>query len=216
MCARYLLRNDAEAVAKVFEAQLRYPDYEPRYNVAPTDTMPVVRFGDAGMTVDGLRWGFRARWTKAPLINARDDKLFESRTWAGAAETRRCIVPAEGFYEWEDDPSGKLPWLITREDAELMWFAGVWQRGEAPAYSIVTCDPAGALGTLHDRIPVILDRDQAGVWLDPETPAEVIRGMLAPLRREQLALRAVSTKVNSVRNDVPEVLEDRLVQQKLI
>lgn len=218
MCARYLQKNAAAAVAKLFEAQVNVP-LDVRYNVAPTQVVPVLRRQSAGgYALDGLRWGLIPFWARderigARMINARAETVEEKPAFREAFQGRRCVVPADGFYEWETVGKERLPSLVTRGDGEPMAFAGLWARWRpeagAPAlesFTILTCAPPADF-TLHDRTPVILSEQDVARWLDPDAEAASLRALLAPLAG--LTVTPLGKRVNDVRNDDPACLAPR-------
>jgi putative SOS response-associated peptidase YedK len=197
-------------------------DERPRFNIAPTDPVLAIRQGQNGRRELGrLRWGllpgaWAERGAGGPLINARAETLAEQPAFREAFEGRRCLVPADGFYEWRLGEAGKQAMWISRADGELFAFAGIWAALERPgagdlhSCAIVTCEPNAELRPVHDRMPVILDRDAEDAWLDPNTNAADLHAALRPLPDGALELREVSDAVNDVRQDGPHLLEPPL------
>lgn len=185
-----------------------------RYNIAPTQEVPVVRAkenGD-GYRADPLRWGLVPGWADDPsigtkLINARSETVREKPAFRRAFGRRRCVVPASGFIEWKALGREKEPQYIFRADGELMLFAGLWERwsrDEASAletFTILTCPPNAFMERLHDRMPVLLSAENAFEWLADDRSAEELSAMLAPPGDGVLDSFGVSKRINNVRND---------------
>lgn len=224
MCGRYVVVTPPGQLAIEFEAALdeaalpagRAPDY----NVAPTKRVPAVLTRDGARTLTALRWGLIPFWAKDPsigsrMINARVETAGEKPAFRQAFAKRRCLVPADGYYEWRkpDQPKGrKQPFFIHRSDDERLAFAGLYERWRDPegndlwSVSIVTGAAPGALARIHDRIPLTVPRAGWEAWLDPDLrEAEEARGLLdlAP----QWIARPISDRVNSVANNGPELVE---------
>ncbi len=214
MCGRFTLSSPAEVVAEVFELR-DLPAIEPRYNIAPTQLAPVVRF-DAGVTqrrFDLLHWGLIPAWAKdssigARMINARSETAAEKPSFRSALKRRRCLVVADGFYEWQKLERAKQPWCIRMADGGPFGLAGLWEhwRGsdgtEIESCTILTTQPNGTMRPLHDRMPVILDPQDFGTWLDPgvET-SEMVMALMRPCPGDRLTAYPVSTHVNRPAND---------------
>lgn len=177
MCGRFALTLPADAMARLFEAR---PANDlppvPRFNICPTMQVHVVTAGDGARRLSGMRWGFLPQWYKSPtdgplLINARAETLAEKPAFRAAARARRCLIPADGFYEWTKGEGGaRLPWYIQRRNHAPMVMAGVWQDWGPPEARMATCavvtTAAGAdTAALHDRVPLILDPADWALWL---------------------------------------------------
>ena len=230
MCGRYTLRNPDPAKLRArFEiSESVEVDDEPRYNIAPTDPVLAVRRRDDGRRDLGrLRWGLvPGRWAEEqsgrPLINARAETVATQPAFAESFRERRCLIPADGFYEWRVDERGKRPVWVSRPDEEPFAFAGVW--AELPrrdsedvlhSCAIVTCAPNGLLRPVHDRMPVILDPEVEGAWIEPDDDVESLLGLLVPAPDDSLVLREVSDAVNDVREDGPHLISPREEQPQL-
>jgi putative SOS response-associated peptidase YedK len=219
-----LLTTPAEAMREIF-GFVEQPNLAPRYNVAPTNEMPVIRQrrNPAGeRTLQLLRWGLVPPWAKdlsggAKMINARADTIAEKPAFRKPFEKRRCLVPADGFYEWRPNDPEKQPYLIRRRDAAPIAFAGLWDRWTAPAdppperpyidsFTIVTTDANAALQPLHHRMPVILAPEDYAAWLDPDADPASLRALLRPAPEDWMVAIPVDRRVNSVRNDDAELL----------
>jgi putative SOS response-associated peptidase YedK len=164
-----------------------------------------------------LRWGLIPAWADDPkignrMINARSDTVAAKPAFRTAFQRRRCLVAADGYYEWKQLPDGKQPYLIGRRNGGPMAFAGLWERwtkGEQPIESctIITTDAGDAVSAIHDRMPVILPPEEYDRWLDPHADPQELTGLLLPYPLDDLTARAVSRTVNSPRNDTPECVE---------
>jgi putative SOS response-associated peptidase YedK len=230
MCGRYTLTNtDPIRIRARFDLlESTVVAVEPRYNIAPTDPVLAVRRSEEGARELGtLRWGLvPGRWAEKrggrPLINARAEGIAGQGAFAESFRQRRCLIPADGFYEWREDEDGKRPVWISRADGDLFAFAGIWAalptpEDDEPLHScaIVTCPPNELVRPIHDRMPVILVPDAERAWLDPLADPDDLLGLLAPAPEEMLAMREVSDAVNDVRDDGPHLVEPRLEEQRL-
>lgn len=213
MCARFSLTAPPELLARFF-GFLGVPEWEPRFNVAPTQAVPVLRGPPPALVP--MRFGLLPPWTKdpkggPPLINARADTIFDKPAFRGAARRRRCVVPATGFYEWRSGPRGKEALLFRLPDAGLFGFAGIWEAwrplgGEAPpveSFAIVTTEANALVGEVHDRMPVLLRPDDFARWLGPLDDG-AIAALLRPAPDDLLVAVPVGPHVNSVRNEGPD------------
>ncbi len=222
MCGRFCFFSPAEAVARLFrvaDAQ----DLPPRYNIAPTQAAPVVRADDGRRELTLLRWGLVPFWAKDlkignRMINARGETVAAKPAFRQAFRKRRCLVLADGFYEWQKTSSGKQPWYIDQADGEPFAMAGLWEswRGGPQAQgegvepvetcTIVTTGANAMMRALHDRMPVLLDAHGVDAWLDPATGPEALQTLLAPAPDGVLKAVPVSRYVNSPANDGPELI----------
>jgi putative SOS response-associated peptidase YedK len=217
MCGRYVVATPPDELQRLFGTVNALPNFAPTWNMAPTRQAPVVRLHpeSGGRHLDLLRWGLLPHWargdpkkTRQP-INARAETARTSPYFRDAFARRRCIVPIDAFYEWQVVPEGKLPHAVARADGQVMALAGLWEgwRGEdgevVRSYAVVTTNAVDELGYLHERMPVVLERDDWPVWLG-EAPGEA--GAL--MRPASAAFRVwpVSSRVSNVRNDGPELL----------
>jgi putative SOS response-associated peptidase YedK len=215
MCGRFYLFSTGTAVADLFD--LAGPvELAPRYNVAPSQPVAVVRLGERGRELVPLRWGLIPSWAKdakfAP-INARSETAADKPTFRSAMSKRRCLVPADGFYEWMKTGKAKQAFAFRLHDDKPFAFAGLWERWEGPAGPVETCciltTAANELvSPAHDRMPVMLDRAYFEQWLDPaQQDAEALAWMLRPYRAEAMRGYPVGRLVNSPRNDDARCLE---------
>ncbi|MCA9530805.1 MAG: SOS response-associated peptidase [Myxococcales bacterium] len=219
MCGRYTLTAPGQLVFDEFDLHGEVPRIEPRYNVAPSQLVVVVgaRPGAPGPTVARMRWGFSLSGGKR-VINARRETLAERPLFRRAFAERRCLVVADGFYEWKPEGGAKQPYYVRLGDRPLFAFAGLWRRapsddapseaGEAPVVHecvIITAPSSGGVRDLHDRMPVVVPRARYAEWLDPsERDLRRLARMLDETPADAFELRPVSTLVNSPRNDGPE------------
>ena len=220
MCGRYVIASPPEDIATRFQAKGPVPNWPGTWNMAPTRDAPVVRrHPETGERHLGLlRWGLVPHWAKdlkstRQPINARGETIAATPMFRDAYARRRCLVPADVFYEWqtsEDQTPAKLPWAIAREDGAGMVLAGVWEGWRGPdgtvirSYSIVTTTANDTLRFLHERMPVVLEDADWPLWLGETDgdPAGLIRPSEAGFR-----LWRVGTAVNNVRNDAPSLLD---------
>jgi len=222
MCGRFTLTDpDPRLLRMRFDlSESAEIDQGPRYNVAPTDPVLAVRVNEQGEREPGrLRWGLIPGKADPDdfsrnLINARAETIAKAAPFKDAFGVRRCLVVADGFYEWKATETGKHPVWITRPERELFAFAGIWassRREDGSAVhscAIVTCEPSKVVAPIHDRMPVILPEEGEGVWLDRGRDADDLLAMLQPT--EELVVTEVSEKVNDVRFDGPELIEPPL------
>jgi putative SOS response-associated peptidase YedK len=226
MCGRFTLRVPATVLIEHFDLDVRgdrqLPLFAARYNIAPTQDVLAVRAdaADGRRTASMLRWGLIPSWSSMdksgpPMINARSETLAEKPTFRTAVRKRRCLIPADGFYEWQQPAGGgrgkKQPFYIHRPDHGVFAFAGLWDAWRDPSReltiescTIVTTNANPALKELHDRMPVVLAPCDYAAWLDPrvEDPAALAH-LLAPCGEEELIAEPVDTHVNKVANDDP-------------
>jgi putative SOS response-associated peptidase YedK len=222
MCGRYTLTDPDPRLLR-FRFGLTESveiEQEPRYNVAPTDPVLAIRLNGDGEREPGvLRWGLIPHYAEPEafdrlLINARGETVAEAAAFRDAFATHRCLIVADGFYEWREEETGKKPVWITRPSHEPFAFAGLWARArradgtDLHSCAIVTCPPGELVAPIHDRMPVILEQRQEARWLDPEAePAELL-ALLAPT--DELSITEVSDAVNDVRQDGPALIEPPL------
>ena len=225
MCGRYTLANpDPKRLRLRFDLdESMQISEQPRFNIAPTDPVLAVRSDPetAKRGIGALRWGLLpGHWAVErkgpPLINARAETIETQPAFREAFAERRCLIPADGFYEWRRDEKGKVPIWLSRPDHELFAFAGIWaeyrprEGGEAThSCAIVTCSPNRMMAAIHDRMPVVLDRGAEAAWLDPATQPEDLEQLLVPAAEDVLEPREVEDLVNNVREDGPALIEPR-------
>lgn len=223
MCGRFTLATPAEEWAELFEV---HPvDVEPRYNVAPTENIVVVRSTPKGRETAWMRWGLIPAKTKSlddlPLmINARRETIRTRPAFQDAFRDRRCIVVADGFYEWRADAGGKRPFWIHLAHGGAFALAGIWDRWEGPdgpieSCAIVTTEASEDLFPIHDRMPGVLEPERVRRWLSPSAGPSELNALLADQPPGRLARREVSTRVSSIENDDPECLSPNGTQVDL-
>jgi len=217
MCGRYSLTTPKDHLVEVFDVPPLTFDYRARYNIAPSQDVPVVASDRRGTRLGLLRWGFVPVWADNPsigsrMINARAETLRNKPAFKRAVMSRRCLVPADGFYEWTAEGDRKVPYWIHSPDREPMGFAGVWERWQLPgtepihSVAIITVDANEGIRDLHDRMPAIVPAADRKAWLDAETPLQDALRLLKPYEGV-LEAYPVSTLVNSPANDEPECIE---------
>ncbi len=216
MCGRLATLLPVEAMAQMFAA-LPANDlpFSPNYNICPTDNLSVV-VSDEGRRLISMRWGFVPQWYKTIsdgplLINARAESVAEKPAFREACRTRRCLIPATGFYEWtKTDDDARLPWYFERSDQTPVVFAGIWQRwdkGDAPLTScaIVTTAANEAISGIHHRMPVVLAPQDWALWLGEAGKGAAT--LMRPAPNETLQFQRVSPEVNSNRASGPQLIE---------
>jgi putative SOS response-associated peptidase YedK len=211
MCGRYTLKTSGEEIARQFELA-EAPQLTPRYNIAPTQAVPVVRLRDEQKTLDMMRWGLIPSWAKdrsigARMINARSETLAEKPAFRNAFRQRRCLIPADGFYEWLSQGKTKQPYHIHLVDKQVFGLAGLWEFWRSPddetvlSCTIITTEANTLMQPLHDRMPVIIPADRYSSWLDPQQPIEAISDLLQPFPVEQMRAYPVSSFVSNASNE---------------
>ena len=222
MCGRFVSATPPDQVAAYFGAEAPEALLEPSYNVAPTSDVYAVLSDGTTRHVDAFHWGLVPRWAKDPkigskMINARAETLATKNAYKSAFQKRRCIIPADGFYEWQkrEGQRTKQPFFISRPDGEPYAFAGLWEvwKGEdgepLRSCTIITTTPNEVMATIHDRMPVILPPEAWDTWLDREVQdLELLGKLLVPAPPAIVTLRPISTQVNNVRNDGPELTDE--------
>jgi putative SOS response-associated peptidase YedK len=220
MCGRYTLACEPQLLAEYFALDQVPAALAPRFNIAPGQPVAAIRRDDRrGRRLDLLRWGLIPSWAKEPaignrLINARDESLADKPAFRDAFRQRRCLVAADGFYEWKRADGHKQPYWIARRDRRPFAFAGLWERwqpadGSAAITSctIITTAADPRLRDVHDRMPAILPPEAYDAWLSAGTAAERLAALLKPFPPDAMVVQPVSSRVNNPRNDGPELLE---------
>ncbi len=232
MCGRYWLNSSPSELAERFGVDVR-DNFPPRYNIAPTQPVALIRQNDMRRREYALaRWGFIPGWARKehlqrmgskPLINARAETVIEKPTFRSAYKRRRCLIPANGFYEWkpvregaqaQNKGGGKQPYAISREDMALFAFAGIWETatdpdgGEVDTAAILTCAAGPDVKSVHSREPVVIAPEHYALWLEAdERDLAMLADLLAPPPQGTWAMTPVSTAVNSSRHDGPDLIE---------
>lgn len=218
MCGRYTLSTPADVIQSVFDLGEAL-EWEPRYNIAPTQLVPAVVAAESGARVPRImHWGLIPSWADGPaignrMINARAETAPEKPAFRGAFKSRRCLLPADGFYEWQKLEKRKQPHCIRLKSGAVFAFAGLWDRWKSPegevveSCTILTTDANDVVRALHDRMPVILAAGDYALWLDPKAKPELLKTLLRPFDAEPMEAYPVSTVVNSPRNETPECIK---------
>ena len=218
MCGRFILISPGRVLAAQFELQ-HEPELTPRYNVAPTQQVPIIKIETSGgRQLEMLKWGLLPFWTKdasisTRLINARSETLSDKPAFRAAFKSRRCLIPSNGFYEWMKEKGKKQPYLFKLTDGSLFAFAGLWERWESKdgvgieSCTIITTDANELVQPLHDRMPVILKNKDYALWLNPMAKWELLQPLLIPYSSEEMNSYPVSPKVNKATYDSPEGIE---------
>lgn len=220
MCGRFTQTKEGAAIAKTFHLATT-PDIQPRYNIAPTQPIAAITQTEDNRDLRIFKWGLVPSWAKDPsignrMINARAETAAEKPSFRAAFKRRRCLIVADGFYEWQRTGSSKKkqPYYIQMEDEAPFGFAGLWERwqdGEGSyleTCTILTTEPNKLMAPIHNRMPVILHPDDHDLWLDPSLQdGRHVQHLLAPYEPEAMQRYPISTVVNSPRNETPECLE---------
>lgn len=225
MCGRFALMTPTEQLAMQFDvpesAVSALPPSVPRYNIAPTQPVAAIRLDEQGeREITFFRWGLIPSWAKdikmgARMINARSETVAEKPSFRAAFKRRRCLIPADGFYEWQKQPNGKQPIFIRPAEGEERPFAlaGLWEVWRDPDGSalqtctILTTTPNELMAPIHNRMPVIVEPEDFDLWLNPEPDPQQGLHLLRPYPAEKMSTYPVSTLVNSPRNDLAECIQ---------
>lgn len=218
MCGRYTMASPEEWIREEFELPALPEDFRPRYNIAPTQDVLAVVVGPEGPRAGWLRWGLVPSWAKDEsignkLINARAETVAEKPSFRSAFARRRCLLVADGFYEWMKEGNAKVPMYVRLRSGRPFAFAGLWERWRRPdgesvaTCTIVTTTACDEIAHIHPRMPVILPPEARAAWLDPHAPPERLAALLRPYAGGDLEAYAVSPLVNSPANDLPECRE---------
>lgn len=225
MCGRYAITTAPEAMRRLFEYP-EQPNFPARHNVAPTQPIPIVRLQEGKRQFALVRWGLLPSWVKDPkaftlLINARGESANDKPAFRNAMKYRRCLIPADGFFEWKVEGKVKRPYFVYRKDRSAFAFAGLWESWMGPngeemeSAAIVTTGASRSIQHIHHRMPVMLAPDQFGMWLDKKNvDAQMAAGMLQPLPDDEVAAHEISPRVNRVVNDTADVLDPITAQER--
>jgi putative SOS response-associated peptidase YedK len=219
MCGRFTFQIPSELLVEIF-GLAELTAISPRYNIAPTQQVPVIRrYGDGQNHLDFLHWGLIPPWALdksigSRLINARSETVTEMPSFRQAIRYRRCLVLASSFYEWQQEGKAKQPWLIRLKDGAPMVFAGLWEtwksaEGEVvESCAILTTASNRLVAPLHDRMPVVLTMDEYRTWLERTTTDPTsLKKMFQPYPADLMVMYPVSPLVNKVRNDSADLIE---------
>ncbi len=215
MCGRFSQGEPSHRISDYFGA---YPDDDlpsGLYNVPPTEMIRVVLDRDGERRLAAARWGFRPFWTDADAgqarswINARAETAAASPAFGPALRSRRCVIPADAFYEWDRSATPRQPYAIGPANGGMLALAAIWSgsREGPPTTAIITTTPNGLVAPVHNRMPVILSPDLLDAWLDPSASLDELEPMLGPAPEESLRIWPVSTEVNRVTSDGPRLLD---------
>lgn len=218
MCGRYAVTSAPETIRALF-GYPEQPNFPPRYNIAPTQPIAIVRLIEGRRQFALVRWGLLPSWVKDPknfslLINARAESLTDKPAFRAAMRYRRCLIPADGFYEWKASGPRKQPYFVRAKSGGLLAFAGLWETWTGPngeeleTATIVTTRANSALAGIHDRMPAIVPPDAFNLWLDcAGVDAETALALVAPAPEGLLDAYEVSIDVNRTANDNPKLVE---------
>jgi putative SOS response-associated peptidase YedK len=219
MCGRFTQQRPTAELAALFQAEPLVDDPGGHFNLAPTQEAAVVVEHEGRRALTAYRWGLIPSWAKdekvaSRLFNARSETVATSGAFRDSFRKRRCIVPADGFYEWKRDGADRQPYLIRRADGGPLALAGLWSAWRDPetdltrrTFTILTTTPNELMASLHDRMPVLLDPRDWALWLDPGlTDVGELHGLLGPAPDGRLEAYPVRRLVNSVRNNGPELI----------
>ena len=217
MCGRFVITSPPEALRQIF-GYIEQPNFPPRYNIAPTQPVPVVILENGGRHFRLMRWGLIPSWVKDPrkftlLINARSETVLDKPAFKNAIKRRRCLIPADGYYEWQDASGRKRPFFIHRRDGRPVGFAALAETWMGPngeetdSVAIVTAPASRDLATLHHRVPVTIAPEEFERWLDGRTnDADDVMPLLRGPTEGEFAWHEISTRVNRVVNDDAQLL----------
>lgn len=219
MCGRFTLTLDPVELRQAFDLGEFPEEWLPRYNIAPSQPVAVVRDGES-RKVDFMRWGLVPSWAKDVtignrLINARGETIAEKPSFRNAFAKRRCLILADGFYEWQKtgQKSQSIPYYIRMEDAAPFAFAGLWEFWKSPegdgltTCTIITTEPNSRIAPIHDRMPVIFNPQDAWIWLKTDAAPDLLAGMLKPYPAEEMVAYRVSRMVNNPEKDTAALIK---------
>ncbi len=217
MCGRFVLHTPPESLAEYFDIDV-IPDLAASYNIAPSQSVAAVRVPEQDREMVMLRWGLLPSWAKTAktnysMINARTETVAEKPAYRTAFRQRRCLIPADGFYEWRQIPDGKQPYYIRMRKDGVFAFAGLWERWIGPdekidSCSIIVTEANDTIRPVHDRMPVIIRPADFDQWLDPECrDADAMKELLQPWPAEEMTANPVSKYVNSPANNDAHCIE---------
>lgn len=218
MCGRFSLALETQVIMQRFDVPAGTFEWHPRYNIAPTQPCPVINASHDMRLLSLMRWGLIPHWSKDKkmafeLVNARSETAKSKPSYRDSMRNRRCLIPADGFFEWKKGASGKVPYRATLQNEEPFAFAGLWDcwKDEAGqqilSFTILTTESNPLIQPLHDRMPIILKKEDEAIWLDNSiTDLSVLESLLKPYPAEEMKLYEVSSVVNTWKNDTPECI----------
>lgn len=217
MCGRFAIYSPPQTMRELF-VYFEQPNFPPRYNIAPTQPVPVIRLEGEVHHFTLMRWGLIPSWAKempqTVLINARAETIAEKPSFRGAFRHHRGLMPADGYYEWHVTEAGtKQPYFIRRRDGQLMAMAAIWENwmsangSEIDTAALITTEASEAIMPVHHRMPVILEQGDWSAWLDPAATEKELLGLLKPAANDLLEAIPVSTRINKVANDDASLIE---------
>lgn len=217
MCGRFTLTLSSKEVAEILNITEEM-EWTPRYNIAPTQPVPVI-VNDGQNRIKLLQWGLTPFWSKyanmgSKMINARAETIDTKPSFKHCFRKQRCLILADGFYEWTREGTIKIPYRITIPNRQVFGFAGIWDSWKSPdghvkqTCSIITTAPNELMSSIHDRMPVILEQEREGTWLDPDLTDSIrLKSLLTPYPSKLMNAYQVSTAVNSARYDVVKCIQ---------
>lgn len=220
MCGRYALYADYATILERFgieESAVGETEYSPSYNIAPSQRVLAVVNDGVKNRLGYLKWGLVPPWAKdqkigSKMINARAETAAEKPSFRHAFKKKRCLVIADAFYEWQRTDEGKIPMLVRLKSGKPFAFAGLWETWQSPegeivnSCTILTTQANGLMGTIHDRMPVMLSEEGEKLWLDPEQDPRILEELLKPFDSEEMEAFEVSDAVNSPKHNGPELI----------
>jgi len=218
MCGRYTLTSAPEAIRALFRFE-EQPNFPPRYNIAPTQPIPIVRLVNGKRQFALVRWGLLPSWVKDPkafslIINARGESVLDKPAFRAAMKYRRCLIPADGFYEWQRGGVRKRPYYVRAKNGRPLAYAGLWETWMGPngeeleTAAIVTTDANATLAPIHERMPVVVPPEAFDLWLNcAHVDAETAAALIQPAPDDLLEAYEISTAVNRVANDDARLIE---------
>ena len=233
MCGRYTITKDLSELAQLVEFICKFAAFVPRYNVAPRQQAPILVWEDGKAVLKPMRWGLIPSWSKDETIgdkltNARAETVTEKSSFRKPFQSQRCLIPADGFYEWQALPDGKMPFRFTRKGGEFFCMAGLWEKWVRPprsgelnlgdtdepasgqvveSFTVITTTPNQMVAAVHSRMPVILSPEHFQWWLEPKRfEPDFLKTLLRPYPAEEMNCHKVSKLVNNAKNDVPECI----------
>ena len=221
MCGRFAVTVSPSMIADHFNLA-ESVEFSPNYNITPSQQIPAVWLREGERVVSLMRWGLIPHWAKDEkigykMINARAETLFEKPAFRAASKMRRCLIPANGFFEWQRAGKQKQPFYVTVRDQELFSFAGLWEiwqksRDEQViSCSIITTEANTLMAPIHNRMPAIISPDKYGKWMSLDAATEDLKNLLLPFAAKKMKAYPVSQAVNNPRNNSPDIIAPLVV-----